>query len=128
MNYREISLSSTAAADFESPRSSGFNILSATPNTQVDITAGRINTIGSDVTIKSFAQYGSLDVNGTSTITGGTVIMAGTSSMATNFTNASQGAMLINTVARTAFGFKEDLIPEAGVFAVERRPQEQSVV
>ena len=37
-------------------------------------------------------------------------------------------AMLINTVARTAFGFKEDLIPEAGVFAVERRPQEQSVV
>ena len=37
-------------------------------------------------------------------------------------------AMLINTVARTAFGFKEDLIPEAGVFAVERRPQEQSVI
>ena len=37
-------------------------------------------------------------------------------------------AMLINTVARTAFGFKEDLIPEAGVFSVERRPQEQSVV
>ena len=37
-------------------------------------------------------------------------------------------AMLINTVARTAFGFKEDLTPEAGVFAVERRPQEQSVV
>lgn len=37
-------------------------------------------------------------------------------------------AMLINTVARTSFGFKEDLIPDAGVFSVERRPQEQSVV
>ena len=50
--------------NFESPNDSGFNILYATPNANVDITSGRINTIGSDVTIKSFAQYGSLDVNG----------------------------------------------------------------
>ena len=40
---------------------------------------------------------GSLDVAGTSVITGGTVVMAGTSDMATNFTQASQGALLINT-------------------------------
>ena len=40
---------------------------------------------------------GSLDVAGTSVITGGTVVMAGTSDMATNFTEASQGSILINT-------------------------------
>ena len=57
--------------NFDSPKDSGFNILSATPNTNVDITAGRINTIGSDVTIKNFCQYGSMDVNGkTLNITG----------------------------------------------------------
>ena len=37
-------------------------------------------------------------------------------------------ATLLNTVARTSFGFREDIIPDAGVFNVERRPQEQSVV
>ena len=57
--------------NFESPNDSGFNILYATPNANVDITSGRINTIGSDVKIKSFTQYGSMDVNGkTLTITG----------------------------------------------------------
>ena len=50
--------------NFDSPKDSGFNILSATPNTDVDITAGRITTIGSDVTIKNFCQYGRMDVNG----------------------------------------------------------------
>lgn len=40
---------------------------------------------------------GSLDVNGSASITGGTVIMAGASGMATNFTSASQGAILIST-------------------------------
>lgn len=40
---------------------------------------------------------GSLDVNGSAVITGGTVVMAGASGMATNFTSASQGTMLINT-------------------------------
>ena len=40
---------------------------------------------------------GSLDVNGSAVITGGTVVMAGASGMATNFTGASQGTMLINT-------------------------------
>ena len=39
---------------------------------------------------------GSLDVNGSAVITGGTVVMAGASGMATNFTSASQGTMLIN--------------------------------
>ena len=39
---------------------------------------------------------GSLDVNGSAVITGGTVIMAGASGMATNFTGASQGAILIS--------------------------------
>ena len=36
----------------------------ATPNTDVDITAGRINIVGSDVEIKNFNQYGAMDVNG----------------------------------------------------------------
>ncbi|MBR4914591.1 MAG: carbohydrate-binding domain-containing protein [Clostridiales bacterium] len=40
---------------------------------------------------------GSLDVNGSSTITGGTVIMAGSSDMAANFTEASQGTILLTT-------------------------------
>ena len=35
---------------------------------------------------------------------------------------------LINTVARKAFGFTEDMVPDAGVFTIERNPQEQSVV
>ena len=40
---------------------------------------------------------GSLDVNGSATITGGTVIMAGSSDMAMNFTEASQGTILLTT-------------------------------
>ena len=40
---------------------------------------------------------GSLDVNGSAVINGGTVIMAGASGMATNFTDASQGTVLIST-------------------------------
>lgn len=40
---------------------------------------------------------GSLDVNGSAVINGGTVIMAGASGMATNFTDSSQGALLIST-------------------------------
>lgn len=37
-------------------------------------------------------------------------------------------ATLLNTVARTSFGFREDIVPDAGIFNIERRPQEQSVV
>lgn len=40
---------------------------------------------------------GSLDVNGSAVITGGTVIMAGAAGMATNFTSASQGTILLTT-------------------------------
>ena len=40
---------------------------------------------------------GSLDVNGSATVTGGTVIMAGSADMATNFTEASQGTILLST-------------------------------
>lgn len=37
-------------------------------------------------------------------------------------------ATLLNTVARKAFGFTEDIMPDAGVFNVDRNPQEQTVV
>ena len=49
---------------FDNPGNSGFNNLFATPNTIVDITAARISKIGSEVTVKSFTQYGSMDING----------------------------------------------------------------
>lgn len=35
---------------------------------------------------------------------------------------------LLNTISRDVFGFREDLIPDAGVFTMERNPQQQSVV
>ena len=55
---------------FDSPGNSGFNLLYATPNTDVDITAARINKAGSNVTILNFTQYGTLDLDGnTLTIT-----------------------------------------------------------
>lgn len=37
-------------------------------------------------------------------------------------------ASLLNTIARDNFGFREDIIPDAGVFTMERNPQQQSVV
>lgn len=37
-------------------------------------------------------------------------------------------ASLLNTIARDSFGFREDIIPDAGVFTMERNPQQQSVV
>ena len=51
---------------FQSPGSSGFNILAGTKNKNVDIRPGRINAIGAATTIRSFEQYGTLDVNGKS--------------------------------------------------------------
>lgn len=37
-------------------------------------------------------------------------------------------ATLLNTVARKVFGFTEDIMPDAGMFNIERNPQEQTVV
>ncbi len=47
---------------FEKPTDSGFNILEATPNEKAEITSGRINSIGEDVTVNSFVQYGTLNL------------------------------------------------------------------
>ncbi len=61
---------------FNAPRSSGINILYATPNTDVDI-VGRINTIGNNTEIKNFEQYNPLDVNGKSFTVSGDLIENG---------------------------------------------------
>lgn len=36
-------------------------------------------------------------------------------------------AALLNTIARDVFGYKEDLIPDAGVFTIQQQPDEQTV-
>ncbi len=61
-------------------------------NGSFEMSGGTLTVMG-----PSRGGNGSLDVNGTASITGGTVVMAGTSDMAMNFTNANQGAILINT-------------------------------
>lgn len=35
---------------------------------------------------------------------------------------------LLNTVARKSLGFREDIVPDAGVFDIERKPQQQTIV
>lgn len=61
-------------------------------NGTLDMSGGTLTVMG-----PTRGANGSLDVNGSATITGGTVIMAGCSSMATNFTDASQGTLLLTT-------------------------------
>ena len=61
-------------------------------NGTFEMTGGTLTVMG-----PTSGANGSLDVNGSAVITGGTVIMAGASGMATNFTSASQGTILINT-------------------------------
>ena len=61
-------------------------------NGTFEMTGGTLTVMG-----PTSGANGSLDVNGSAVISGGTVIMAGASGMATNFTNASQGTMLLNT-------------------------------
>ena len=61
-------------------------------NGSFEMSGGTLTVMG-----PSRGGNGSLDVNGTASISGGTVVMAGTSDMAMNFTNANQGAILINT-------------------------------
>lgn len=60
-------------------------------NGSFEMTDGTLTVIG-----PTSGANGSLDVNGSAVISGGTVIMAGASGMATNFTGASQGTMLIS--------------------------------
>ena len=61
-------------------------------NGSFEMTGGTLTVMG-----PVMGGNGSLDVTGEATITGGTVIMAGTSDMATNFTKASQGSILLTT-------------------------------
>ena len=57
-------------AVFESPKSSGFNTLAKTNNTEVDVT-GRISYVGNGPQIRNFVQYGDLNLNGrTFTVSG----------------------------------------------------------
>ena len=59
-----MSLTGKQTVKFDAPENSGFNILQSTKNTYIDIKAARINKIGSNTTVYSFEQYGTLDVNG----------------------------------------------------------------
>ena len=61
-------------------------------NGTFEMTGGTLTVMG-----PTSGANGSLDVNGSAVISGGTVIMAGASGMATNFTDASQGTILITT-------------------------------
>ena len=61
-------------------------------NGSFEMTGGTLTVMG-----PTMGANGSLDVNGSAVISGGTVIMAGASGMATNFTDASQGTLLIST-------------------------------
>ena len=61
-------------------------------NGSFEMTGGTLTVMG-----PTSGANGSLDVNGSAVITGGTVIMAGASGMATNFTSASQGTILMST-------------------------------
>lgn len=61
-------------------------------NGSFEMTGGTLTVMG-----PVMGGNGSLDVTGDANITGGTVIMAGTSDMATNFTKASQGSILLTT-------------------------------
>lgn len=59
-------------------------------NGTFDMTGGTLIVMGPEM-----GANGSLDVNSSADITGGTVIMAGASGMATNFTSATQGSVLL---------------------------------
>lgn len=77
-------------------------------NGTFDMTGGTLIVMGPEM-----GANGSLDVNGSATITGGTVIMAGASGMATNFTSATQGAVLL-TVGNQSEGSKIEVTDGSG--------------
>ncbi|MBR3247266.1 MAG: carbohydrate-binding domain-containing protein [Clostridiales bacterium] len=93
-------------------------------NGSFEMTGGTLTVMG-----PAMGANGSLDVNGSASITGGTVIMAGASSMATNFTNASQGAVLINT-GNQAEGTEISISDESGnvILTVESECSYQTVL
>lgn len=66
-------------------------------NGSFEMTGGNLTVMG-----PTSGANGSLDVNGSAVITGGTVIMAGASGMATNFTSASQGTILLSTGSQSS--------------------------
>ena len=66
-------------------------------NGSFEMTGGTLTVMG-----PTSGANGSLDVNGSAVITGGTVIMAGASGMATNFTSASQGTILMSTGSQSS--------------------------
>ena len=76
----------------------GGNIYVKTEGDGVD-SNGTFEMTGGTLTVMgpTSGANGSLDVNGSAVITGGTVIMAGAAGMATNFTDAAQGTILVNT-------------------------------
>ncbi len=75
----KIVLSGTGAQEinFETPNSSGFNILTNTDNYSADITSGAISKLESDCTIGSFNQYRNLDLNGHTLIVHGDMTQMG---------------------------------------------------
>ena len=81
----------------------GGNIYLKTQGDGVD-SNGTFEMSGGNLTVMgpTSGANGSLDVNGSAVITGGTVIMAGASGMATNFTGASQGTVLLSTGSQSS--------------------------
>ena len=59
---------------------------------------GNLEISGGTITVDGPTNggNGALDYNGTATITGGTIVAVGASSMAENFTEATQGAIMVN--------------------------------
>lgn len=77
-------------------------------NGTFDMTGGNLVVMGPEM-----GANGSLDVNGSATITGGTVVMAGASGMATNFTSATQGTVLL-TVGNQSEGSEIKVTDSSG--------------
>ena len=93
-------------------------------NGTFDMTGGTLTVMGPEI-----GANGSLDVNGSATITGGTVIMAGASGMATNFTSATQGAVLL-TVGNQFEGSEIKVTDESGnvILSYEADSSYQSIL
>ena len=66
---------------------------------------GSITISGGEITVDgpTNAGNGAMDYNGTASVTGGTIVAAGAAGMAENFSEATQGAILVN-LSQTANG------------------------